>query len=207
MLAAGVALSGCSSGSLGGLTPDWFPSMPGFSRVSSTPADGTALASAPSMEDNCPIADVRAGAGTLAVATKTQQATANDVRYQLTFMEIARQCALAGNVIRMRVGVQGRAIAGPAGAPSQLDVPLRYAVVREGAQPRTVVTKFKRIQVVIGPDQSHVQFVDVEDALTFPMPPGSELDAYVIYVGFDEIGDKNEKKPAKTAKKPAQRQQ
>ena len=40
------------------------------------------------------------------------------------------------------------------------------------------------------------------------MPSGSEIDAYVVYVGFDEIGDKNEKKPAaKTAKKPAQRQQ
>ena len=39
------------------------------------------------------------------------------------------------------------------------------------------------------------------------MPSGAELDAYVIYVGFDEIGDKNEKKPAKTAKKPTQRQQ
>ena len=61
--------------------------------------------------------------------------------------------------------------------------------------------------MVVAPDQSYVQFVDVEDALTFPMPPGSELDAYVIYVGFDEIGDKNEKKPAKTAKKPATRQQ
>jgi hypothetical protein len=39
------------------------------------------------------------------------------------------------------------------------------------------------------------------------MPPGSELDAYVVYVGFDELGDKNEKKPAKAAKKPTQRQQ
>ena len=29
------------------------------------------------------------------------------------------------------------------------------------------------------------------------MPSRSELDAYVVYVGFDEIGDKNEKKPAK----------
>jgi hypothetical protein len=37
------------------------------------------------------------------------------------------------------------------------------------------------------------------------MPSRSELDAYVVYVGFDEIGGKNEKKPP--AKKTATRQQ
>jgi hypothetical protein len=70
-----------------------------------------------------------------------------------------------------------------------------------------IVTKFKRIPVVVPPDQTHVQFVDVEEGLSFPMPSGAELDAYVVYVGFDEIGDKNEKRPAKSSKKPAQRQQ
>jgi hypothetical protein len=33
------------------------------------------------------------------------------------------------------------------------------------------------------------------------------LAAYVVYAGFDEIGDKNEKKLASTTKKPAPRQQ
>ena len=80
------------------------------------------------------------------------------------------------------------------GGPGKVEVPLRYAVVREGPQPKTVVTKFKRISDV-APGQTHVQFVDVEEGLGFPMPSRSELDAYVVYVGFDEIGDKNEKKP------------
>jgi hypothetical protein len=93
------------------------------------------------------------------------------------------------------------------GGPGQVDIPLRYAVVREGPQPRTIVTKFKRIPVIVAPEQTHVQFVDIEEGLTFPLPSGTELDAYVIYVGFDEIGDKNEKKPAKTAKKTTPRQQ
>jgi hypothetical protein len=42
--------------------------------------------------------------------------------------------------------------------------------------------------------------------LSFPLPSSAELAAYVVYVGFDEIGDKNEKKLASTAKKPAARQ-
>jgi hypothetical protein len=93
------------------------------------------------------------------------------------------------------------------GASGQVEVPLRYAVVREGPQPKTVVTKFKRIGVTIAPGQTHVQFVDIEEGLTFPLPAKSELAAYVVYVGFDEIGDRNEKKPPKTARKTATRQQ
>jgi hypothetical protein len=112
-----------------------------------------------------------------------------------------------GATMIVKVGVQGRVILGPMGAPGRLDIPLRYAVVREGPQPKTVVTKFKRIFATVAPGETHVQFVDIEEGLTFPMPPKSELDAYVVYVGFDEIGDKNEKKPPKSAKKTTTRQQ
>jgi hypothetical protein len=102
----------------------------------------------------------------------------------------------------IKVGVQGRIILGPLGAPGSVDVPLRYAVIREGPEPRTIVTKFKRIGATIAPGQTHIQFVDIEEGLRFPLPSGAELSAYVVYVGFDEVGDKNEKKPARTAKKP-----
>jgi hypothetical protein len=213
MLIVGAAvLSGCSSPSGGIGSSDSSPSFgsrfssffasatPGVSQPASPTAD------APDIE--CPGVDIRAGASTLNIAAKSAQATAGDLRYQLSFGQTARECSVQGGTMSIKVGVQGRVILGPMGGPGQVDVPLRYAVVREGPQPRTIVTKFKRVHVAVAPDQTHVQFVDVEDALTFPMPPGSDLDAYVIYVGFDEIGDKNEKKPAaKTAKKPPQRQQ
>jgi hypothetical protein len=139
----------------------------------------------------------------LNVAAKSGPATAGDLRYQLSFGQTARECTLQGDAMNIKVGVQGRVILGPMGSPGKVDVPLRYAVVREGPQPKTIVTKFKRIPVIVGPDQTHVQFVDIEEALTFPLPSTSELNAYVVYVGFDEIGDRNEKKPAKTTKKPA----
>jgi hypothetical protein len=141
------------------------------------------------------------------IAAKTGQATAGDLRYQLSFGQTARECSVQDGAMLVKVGVQGRVILGPMGGPGQVDIPLRYAVVREGPLPRTIVTKFKRIPVIVAPEQTHVQFVDIEEGLTFPLPSGTELDAYVIYVGFDEIGDKNEKKPAKTAKKTTPRQQ
>jgi hypothetical protein len=139
------------------------------------------------------------------IAAKTTDATAGDLRYQLSFGQTARECAVQGAIMIIKVGVQGRVILGPMGGPGTVDVPLRYAVVREGPQPKTVVTKFKRISVTVAPDQTHVQFVDIEGGLSFPMPLRSELDAYVVYIGFDEIGDKNEKK--RPARKTATRQQ
>jgi len=147
------------------------------------------------MEDNCPTVDIRQGAGTLAEGTKGQPTSANDVRYQLTFTQIARQCALTGQTIKMRVGVQGRAVAGPAGAPSQVEVPLRYAVVREGPEPITVTTKFKRIALDLPPGNLNALFTDIEADLTFPLPPIDQLPAYVVYVGFDAIGDRTERRP------------
>jgi hypothetical protein len=201
-LVTGFALAGCSAGIVGGGSPSWFPSLPGFSSVSSSGNAGSALAAAPglSMEDNCPTVDVRTGAGTLAVATKTQAATASDLRYQVTVVELARQCALVDNVIRMRVGVQARAVVGPAGAPNQIDVPLRYAIVREGVDPKTIVTKLRRVPVVFTPGSLNVLFTDIEEDLSFVLPPLEELQAYVVYVGFDEAALRGER-PAPAAKK------
>jgi hypothetical protein len=198
LLAVGVA--GCSSVS----SSDWFPSIPGFSNVVTTSADRTAMAAAaqptpPSMDDNCPPADIRQGASTLAIASKTQQPTGNDLRYQLSITQLARQCALEGPEIRMRVGVQGRVIVGPAGAPNQVDVPLRYAVVREGVEPKTITSKFRRIPVALPPGMTNVSFTDIEEDLRFPMPGRDELEAYVVYIGFDEVGDRNRPAPAKKA--------
>ena len=197
LLAAGIA--GCSS--VG--STDWFPSVPGFSNVVTTSADRTALAQAqpaPSMDENCPPAEIRQGASTLAIAAKTQQPTASDLRYQLSITQLARQCALQGPEIRMRVGVQGRVIVGPAGAPNQVDVPLRYAVVREGVEPKTITSKFRRFPVSLG-GATNVMFTDIEEDLRFPMPSSAELDAYVVYIGFDDVGDRSPAKKAAPKKK------
>jgi hypothetical protein len=198
LLAVGVA--GCASVS----SSDWFPSIPGYSSVVTTSADRSALAQAqptPSaLDDNCPPADIRQGASTLAIASKTQQPTGNDLRYQLSITQLARQCALEGPEVKIRVGVQGRVIVGPAGAPNQVDVPLRYAVVREGVEPKTIASKFRRISVTLPPGTTNVAFTDIEENLRFPLPSPTELEAYVVYIGFDAAGERNQP-PTKSAPK------
>ncbi len=153
------------------------------------------------MDDDCPPVDVRTGASTLAIAAKTDGATANDLRYQLSFNQLARQCTLAAGTVHMRVGVQGRVVVGPAGAPAQADVPLRYAVVREGVEPKTIVTKFRRFPVPMPPGNTNVMFTDIEEDLSFPMPSRVDLQSYIVYIGFDDIGDRTQRPlPAKKKK-------
>ena len=77
----------------------------------------------------------------------------------------------------------------------------------EGPEPKVIATKFKRTGATIAAGQTHVQFVDIEEGLSFPLPSAADLSSYVVYVGFDEIGDQQEKKPARSAKRPAARQQ
>jgi hypothetical protein len=188
---AALFVLGVSSGtSAGGV--DWFSSL--VSTSTETPI--LVEVKPPSMDDNCPTADIRAGAGTLALGTKGQPTSASDVRYQLSFTDIARQCALVGTTVNVKVGVQGRAIVGPAGAPSEIEVPLRYAVVREGVEPKTIATTFRRVPLAMPPGAMNVTFIDVAEDLSFPLPPTDEFLAYVIYVGFDPIGDRNDRRPA-----------
>ena len=210
LILSGAVLSGCSLASSVGSSDDSPSFASRFASLFSSAKPGVTQPRSPTPtapEVECPGVDIRTGASTMNIAAKNTDATAGDLRYQLSFGQTARECAVQGTTITIRVGVQGRVILGPMGSPGHVDVPLRYAVVREGVQPKTIVTKFKRVPVIVAPEQTHVQFVDIEEGLTFPMPPGSELDSYVIYVGFDELGDKNEKRPAKNTKKPAPRQQ
>ena len=151
-------------------------------------------------ETICPPVDVRAGASTLTVPPGSSDALA--LRYQGSISELARECNVSGGVMRMKVGIEGRVLVGPAGGPGQLDVPLRYAVVKEGPEPKTVVSKFSKIQIAIPAGRSNVLFTHVDSDIAFPMPPGLDIEAYVVYVGFDPIGDKQQpgkKRPERSA--------
>src|SRR5207249_234436 len=89
----------------------------------------------------CPPVTVRAGASTYAVGAPGKQPVGNDLRFQATISKMARECSVNGGVITARIGIQGRVIAGPAGAPSSVQVPIRVAVVQGGVSEKTIATK------------------------------------------------------------------
>jgi hypothetical protein len=140
---------------------------------------------------HCPPLDVRQGASTITVYGSGDRVATN-VRYQATVAELARECAALGATMTIKVGLQGRVILGPVGGPGRLDVPVRFALVQEGPEPKTIWTKLYKLSVEIPAGQTNVPFTHIEDNLTFPKPRPSELEAYVIYAGFDQQGLREE---------------
>jgi hypothetical protein len=199
--AAGLLLSGCGGG--GPSVGDRFSQLFGGSGSGSTtqaqlvgtppaPYGGGGSAGAPAGQggpyQDCPGVAIREGASTLQVGLKPGTVTDNnELRYQGTISRNARDCTLFGGQVNARVGIQGRIIVGPAGAPPAVDVPIRVAVVQEGVQPRTVATKLYRTTVDLA-GQDNVSFSFVAEDISFPVPPPEAAAAYVIYIGFDPEG-------------------
>jgi len=213
-LAVVLAASGCSSfeGAIGSSSSPADSSSGSsftqrvkgwFSSGSSQPAGGQKVAGGPNPDVDCPNVDVRSGASTLAVNAPGAEPNATNLRFQASIAQTARECAVLGATMTIKVGIQGRVILGPAGAPGQVEVPMRLALVREGIEPRTVWTKLYRVPVMVPPGQSNVPFVQVEEDMTFPVPKTADLEAYVVYVGFDSnalSAAPERKRPAKKAK-------
>lgn len=138
-----------------------------------------------SAEDDCPGATIRQGAAAWA---QTAGQGPTNIRYQASIVQIARECAILGTTMTIKVGVEGRVLVGPKGGPGNVTVPLRIALVQEGPQPRPIISKFYAVQVTIPQGASQVPFTQVDDDLTFPLPADKNLEKYVIYVGFDPQG-------------------
>jgi hypothetical protein len=159
----------------------------------------------------CPYIQIREGASTLTINGAGDNA-AMSLKYQGTFVRAARQCAAVAGQMVMKIGIQGRLVLGPQGGPGQVNVPLRIAVVDEKpASSKTIVTKLIIIPVAVRSADDNPSFTHVEDNVTFPMPSSSELDNYVVYIGFDALAaqpqEKRKAPRAKVKRKPAPRAQ
>src|SRR5215470_7723515 len=116
LLVSAAILSGCSLAS----SVESSDSSPSFTSrfasffSSATPSVTQPQPPTPSAPDvECPGVDIRTGASTMNIAAKTSDPTAGDLRYQLSFGQTARECAVQGAIMIIKVGVQGRVILGP----------------------------------------------------------------------------------------------
>jgi hypothetical protein len=148
----------------------------------------------------CPPVSIRAGASTYAVGLPGKQAVGNDLRFQATITKTARECDYNSGQITARIGIQGRVIAGPSGAPSSVQVPLRVAVVQGGVSEKVIATKAYQTTVTMTEAGSE-PFTLVAEDLVYPAPSGAVGDTYVFYVGFDPQALKPEKPALRAPKK------
>ena len=205
LLGLALALGGCGGNLFGSSSLDLFntssKATTGGDNVAGVGSDANASAT----DIECPSVDVRTGAATLLIGSKPGESEPSplEVRYQGSIIRTARECHVNAGVMTMKVGVEGRVITGPAGGPGTVEVPLRLAVVHEGVNPKAVVSKLARIPVTIAGAVDRVTFTHIDSDISFPLPqPLADIDAYVVYIGFDPAGATPEKKsPVK--KKPA----
>lgn len=211
-VAAVALLSGCGGGSMFGSSSGTGSSSGSsigsrFSQLFGSNSQEATTTSTPSTQATenstdltCPSVAIRFGASTLAVGLPGKEASGNDLRYQGTITRTARDCNLQGGQVTTRIGIQGRVIVGPAGAPPTVDIPMRVAVVQEGAPDKVIVTKAFHTAVAIDPGSQNAEFSVVAEDVTYPAPTAAANDKYVFYVGFDPSALKPEA-PARGRKK------
>lgn len=207
---AASALASCGGGSMFGSSSGTGSSSSSvgsrFSQLFGSSSQEASTSSGPSTQttDNsdltCPSVSIRYGASTLAVGLPGKPASGNDLRYQGTITRTARDCNLSNGQITARIGIQGRIIVGPAGAPPTVDVPIRVAVVQDGAPEKIIFTKAYRTSVAIAPGELNADFSLVAEDMTYPAPTAAANDSYIFYIGFDPAGVKPET-PARGKKK------
>jgi hypothetical protein len=205
----GLALGGCGSsgtsgsGGLGNLFGSSAAESPG-----DTAAGASSLVAAAANDTPCPDIEVRSGASTLMVSNNPGAGEPNplDVRYQGTFVRLARECHVNAGMLNIKVGVEGRVVTGPAGVPGTVNVPLRIAVVQDAIEQKTLVSHFATIPVTVSNAVDRVTFTHIDSEISFPAPkPIERVDTYVIYVGFDPLGAQQPRKPARGQRAPRAR--
>jgi hypothetical protein len=225
-----LALSGCSGSSL--ISPpsssatSTAPPPPSSSSstldkiegfFSSSTATSQQSVAGAAQEIDCPLINIRQGASTLTIgptASNSDTDSTNNgamaVKYQGSFVRAARECALIGGNVVMKIGVQGRIIVGPSGGPGEVNVPLRVAVVDETPnKTKPIVTRFVQVPVTVASATDNPTFTHIEDGVSFPMP--NDLDNYVVYIGFDPLAaqaqqERAKPKPTKPKAKPKAQQ-
>lgn len=141
---------------------------------------------------DCPEILVDAGAASLRAPPGSENTA---VRYQLSLGDMARECAMQGDEIAIKVGVEGAAVLGPAGSPGAYAGSLRIAVRRQKDE-AIINSKTYRVSATIASGATRGEFRVIADPLLVPYLGPQAADDYEILVGFEGgVADKSAAAP------------
>jgi hypothetical protein len=122
----------------------------------------------------CPRITLRDGTAIL------RKRSGDDLEYIASVTATNRDCRIVDGQLRMKIGVAGRVVPGPAGKEGKVTLPIRIAVV----QGTDVLYSAQGTQsVALSPGEAAGEFIYVDNAVAVPEPTAKNL---VIYAGFDE---------------------
>lgn len=133
----------------------------------------------------CPPVVLRPGTEAFPVYEKGHDGDQDFVRFQAAISKTARECHMDGDTLTIKVGVNGRLVAGPKGSAGSLTLPLRIAIVKQTAGDKGPLYSklFKMPVSVTGPTFSS-DFSQVFDGVSVKISPDDH--DLIVYVGFDE---------------------
>ena len=119
-------------------------------------------------EIDCPRVDIFEGGAALRAFGGS--ADPNSLRQQISISQVARECtATGGGGLSVKVGVEGRALIGPAGAPGTFTAPLNVLIKRG----ETVVARRTRtVSVTVPAGDTQGSFAVVEEGIAVPAGTG-----------------------------------
>ncbi len=126
-------------------------------------------------------------------------ADAASVRYQLSLGRMARDCALHGDDITMRVGLEGSALLGPTGQSGPFFGNLRIAIRRK-SDDELIGAKNYKVGANIPAGASRADFSLLVEDLSAPFISSKAGDDYEVVVGFVQSAAP-EPRPAKRRSK------
>lgn len=171
-LAAFVA--GCSStgGGAGGLLG------------SSAPKPAVEPAATPQqvVQGTCPTVNLRDGTAYYRTYAKGGEKDKDPTKviHQASLADTTRQCKVSGDNVIIDVAAAGRVVAGPAGGPGTVTMPIRVAVV-DGD--KTLYSELTKYPAELPAGAPTTQFLFNKPGITIPR---AAADTAKVYVGFDE---------------------
>lgn len=176
-LGAGLALmlAGCGVGSMmgGGTSSD-------LAETSASQAEMTQMQSSalPAIATECPPIRVREGSEAI-FAYENNNIDPRQLQFQAVIDSQSRNCVVSNGLITVNMGVQGRLLLGPKSVSNSHNLPLRFAVERDGA---AVFSQVYEVPASVTPPGQSQEFVKVIENVAIPYLGGESI---VIWVGFD----------------------
>lgn len=173
-----LLLAGCSMGSLmgGGPTPEQ------FSSASTAQVAANANSAMPAIATECPPIKVRNGGEALYYFGNGKAGNPRDLHYQAVIENQSRNCVVSNGLITVKMGMVGRVLLGPKGTEKTVNVPVRFAVERDGV---AVYSQKFDMPVAIDPATQTADFSKVIENVGIPYVGGEDI---TIWVGFDPRG-------------------
>lgn len=144
-------------------------------------AGGSATAPTPAViQAACPPISLRDGTSSYRTYAKGAKDDPSKIVYQASLADTTRQCVQSPDKLTMTVVVQGRVVAGPAGGPGKVTLPIRVAAT-DGE--KTLYSELTQYPVEVPAGSATTQFVFTKADVTLPAGAGAEAK---VFVGFDE---------------------